>query len=174
MDTFDYTNEIWKTIPFAPDYMASDMGRVKRVNFSPFSRRNGIALASKTRCKDGYTKIKVFADKKGIDTKIHICVCSAFHGPKPTPSHQVAHADGNRTNNHPDNLRGATPKENGEDAAKHGSLKGEKNPAAKITRRDAEAMRLMRYFGVSTQQLIDHFGVKSSQVLRILNYQSWR
>lgn len=172
MDTFDYTNEIWKTIPFAPDYMASDKGRVKRVKFSPYSRKNGKPLKAPLD-RYGYQKIHVFVNEKGVHTTVHACVCAAFHGPKPTPSHQVAHADGNRTNNHPDNLRWATPKENGEDAAKHGSLKGEKNPAAKITRRDAEAMRLMRYFGASTQQLIDFFGVKHSQVLRILKYQSW-
>lgn len=173
MDTVDYTNEVWKTIPFAPDYMASDMGRVKRVNFSPFSRKNGIVLNTPLD-RYGYYKTHIFVDGKGLHTTIHACVCAAFHGPKPTKSHQVAHADGVRTNNAPSNLRWVTPQENAKDTVKHGSLKGEKNPAAKITRSDAEAMRFMRYYGITTKQLIARFGVKHSQVLRILNYQSWR
>jgi predicted DNA-binding protein (UPF0251 family) len=172
MDTFDYTNEIWKTIPFAPDYMASDMGRVKRAKFSPFSRKNGVVLNAPLD-KYGYKKAHVFVDGKQMYTTVHACVCAAFHGAKPTPVHQVAHSDGVRTNNIPSNLRWVTPQENAKDTIKHGSLKGEKNPAAKITRRDAEAMRLMRYFGISTRQLTDYFGVTETQVLRILKYQCW-
>ncbi|WP_208609489.1 HNH endonuclease signature motif containing protein [Streptomyces atriruber] len=51
----------------------------------------------------------------------HFLVCVAFHGPRPTASHQVAHGDGDPTNNRPCNLRWATPAENSAGAVRHGT-----------------------------------------------------
>lgn len=49
-------------------------------------------------------------------------MCRAFHGPKPTPEHEVAHWDGVRTNFVLSNLRWATKKENREDQKRHGTF----------------------------------------------------
>ena len=43
---------------------------------------------------------------------VHRVVCEAFHGPPPTPKHTVEHKDGNRLNNHKDNLCWLTASEN--------------------------------------------------------------
>lgn len=43
---------------------------------------------------------------------IHTLVCSAFHGPKPTPIHQVNHINFIRHYNEWENLEWLTPKEN--------------------------------------------------------------
>ena len=46
----------------------------------------------------------------GEPCHIHFLVCTAFHGPKPSENHQVAHADGCPSNVRSDNLRWATPR----------------------------------------------------------------
>src|SRR3982751_5117101 len=44
--------------------------------------------------------------------RVHRMVAEAFHGPAPTPKHEVAHWDGDPANNRAANLRWATSKEN--------------------------------------------------------------
>ena len=44
--------------------------------------------------------------------KIHILVCEAFHGPKPTDTSVVLHLNEDGTDNRPENLRWGTQKEN--------------------------------------------------------------
>lgn len=43
---------------------------------------------------------------------VHITVCEVFHGPMPQPDMIVNHIDGNKLNNHKDNLEWATKSEN--------------------------------------------------------------
>lgn len=43
---------------------------------------------------------------------LHILVCTAFHGPRPSPKHQVDHINRDRWDNRPENLRWVTCHEN--------------------------------------------------------------
>lgn len=62
---------------------------------------------------DGYPAVRLAGISAGFP--VHRLVCEAFHGPKPTPKHEVAHWDGDKTNNTAPNLRWATHKENCQD-----------------------------------------------------------
>src|SRR5690554_3506076 len=53
--------------------------------------------------------------------KVHQLVCRAFHGERPTASHEVRHLDGNPMNNHADNLAWGTRSENALDRSRHGT-----------------------------------------------------
>jgi hypothetical protein len=68
----------------------------------------------------GYLTVKVKDGDRMKKAFIHKMVCVAFHGPKPTPAHEVRHLDGNRTNNHANNLQWGTKKENAQDRKIHG------------------------------------------------------
>lgn len=52
---------------------------------------------------------------------VHRLVCEAFHGPAPEATMDVAHNNGNRTDNRAENLRWATRAENIADQRKHGT-----------------------------------------------------
>lgn len=45
------------------------------------------------------------------NTMVHILVCTAWHGPRPSPTHTVHHKDGDKQNNNKNNLCWATPSE---------------------------------------------------------------
>lgn len=49
----------------------------------------------------------------------HILVCTAFHGPRPSPRHQVDHINRDRFDNRPENLRWVTPHENSMNSIRH-------------------------------------------------------
>jgi hypothetical protein len=60
--------------------------------------------------------------------KLHVLVCTAFHGPKPSPKHTVNHKDKDRSNNSASNLEWMTYRDqslhsfaNGRHASKHTS-----------------------------------------------------
>jgi len=87
--------------------------------------RHGREMA-RWRDKDGYLHTTM-AGGRGKDATrrrlgIHVIVCMSFHGPKPTPKHEVRHLDGSRDNNIPSNLCWGTRKENSDDRYIHGTV----------------------------------------------------
>ncbi|NQX73911.1 MAG: HNH endonuclease [Epibacterium sp.] len=49
---------------------------------------------------------------RGKNYKMHRLICSAFHGPAPSPKSVVIHINENALDNRPENLRWGTQKEN--------------------------------------------------------------
>lgn len=111
--------EEWRLIESFPDYTISTIGNVKRVVRDQKGRLSGKCLKLLSDA-DGYFQVNLFRDSLAHTRKVHRLVCLAFHGLPPTVVHEVAHADGSRTNNHADNLRWATEKENADDRELHG------------------------------------------------------
>jgi hypothetical protein len=77
-----------------------------------------------------YSKTTICWQGRKKTVSLHAMVCLAFNGPKPGEAYQVAHYDGNPSNNHCSNLRWATAKENAEDRERLGvSARGLRNGA---------------------------------------------
>ena len=81
----------WVDVPrFEGIYAVSDVGDVMRV--SPGAGRAKVgAILSFARNPKGYKHVGLCKNGKSETTYIHVLVCGAFHGPKPTPTHQAAH-----------------------------------------------------------------------------------
>jgi hypothetical protein len=171
MDLFDHTTEIWKVIPFAPNYAVSSIGRLRRLTGGSGAQVRILRPGALDRY--GYVKAKVFVNGKRVHTTINRLMAFAFLGEPPSPAHQAAHGDGIRTHNIISNIRWATPKENAEDTARHGTLKGARHPNSRLTVREAVAIRELRLAGATAKELFAQYGVSKSQLLRIKNGQSW-
>ena len=52
--------------------------------------------------------------------KVHRLIAETFHGPRPSPEHEVRHLDGDRANSRADNLSWGTRKDNADDRERHG------------------------------------------------------
>ncbi len=101
--------EIWKpAFGFEEYYEVSSLGRVRRIKRSR-GTRIGKVLRPNPAGLYNAVSLSVKQKIKTIDT--HVLVCIAFHGPKPSPKHEVNHKDGDKKNDCFQNLEWATRSE---------------------------------------------------------------
>ena len=100
--------EIWKTIEDYPNYMVSNMGRVKRlVGF----KCNVERFLTGQKDKDGYILLCLSKDGSIKRYRVHRLVAEAFV-PNPDNKPEIDHINTDRSDNRAENLRWATRKEN--------------------------------------------------------------
>lgn len=114
----DHGADSWyyRPIPGFPGYEASPDGHIRTTR--PYG---GVLRVLKTYPNhNGYPTVKLTlgGGRKQIVT-VHRLVMLTFVGPRPKGM-QIAHGDGDKTNNDLTNLRYATPKENSQDTLRHG------------------------------------------------------
>ena len=150
--------EVWKFIPDYPNYEVSNYGRVR----SWTGNKKGKLLATR-KDKCGYVTLGL-SNKDGRKT---------FVGERPKGL-QIRHLDGNPGNNYLSNLAYGTPKENGQDAVKHGtSLRGERNRKSKLISADIYLIRLLEGFGWTNPLIAKIMCVSHQQVWNILQGKMW-
>jgi hypothetical protein len=159
----------WHLIPGYPNYRIASDGRVLSINSGKVMRP-----ADNGR---GY----LFIPLRNADGKrqhyIHSLVALVFHGPRPDGG-EVNHRDGNKRNNHADNIEYSTRSENVAHAYRLGLRKawitcGEMTPLRKITRADAAHVRVLRQQGATNGDIGSWFGIGTSQVSRICRNHAW-
>lgn len=94
--------EEWKMIEIAPNYSASNLGRIKN------NKTNRILKPKKIR---GYEYVCLRKDNKNLCKQVHRLVAKAFIS-NPENKPLVNHKDYNRANNRVDNLEWVTNGEN--------------------------------------------------------------
>lgn len=111
--------EQWLPVPgWEGRYEVSDLGRVKTL------ARNGRPeriLSEYRNPRHKYAQIGLFVGRARTHAKVHILVLEAFRGPRPSPSHQACHNNGDRNDNRLTNLRWDTASENLRDKVRHGT-----------------------------------------------------
>lgn len=116
--------ETWKDITgYDGRYSVSSYGRVR--SNARLSDKRGQRMPERilkpVYYSAGYPAVTLTKDGKQRRIAIHILVCTAFHGARPTPEHEVCHWDDVKTNNHADNLRWGTRADNAADMARNGN-----------------------------------------------------
>lgn len=157
--------ETWKAIDGFPHYEVSDLGRVRRSAPGINTYVGKILTFGTSR---GYKHVGMMRNGKVRTKSVHTLVCSAFHGMKPSSSYQVAHHDGDRSNNRADNLRWATCKENHGDRFRHGTAaQGANNGRSKITQDEASFIRQQPRKRGICPELAEKFGVSIGLIYMI-------
>ena len=176
MDTQDNNREqeIFKDIPgYEGFYQVGNQGRVKSLSrkYSPVE-----IILSPGRDKDGYPRVVLYRDKKSLSIKVHQLVMLTFVGECPKGL-QINHIDGNKENNHLDNLEYCTPAENVQHAHDTGlrvSPYGEDNGRSKLTESQVLEIRgRYKASGVSQRKLAQEYGVNHATIGFIVRRETW-
>lgn len=167
--------EAWVAISVAPAYEVSSLGRVRRALPSKTSGKVGAIIRSNINGR-GYYHVTLWGLNKLKKTHaVHILVCTAFHGDRPSRNHQAAHLDGNPFNNRQDNLAWATVKENVAHKYIHGTVAyGEATRVNKLT--TAQVLDI-RSRGIRSEKdcaaVAAELGVGTSTVYKAAHGYTW-
>lgn len=155
----------WRTIAGFPAYAVSSDGEVKRVRKIGRTGRVGTVLQPWIDGRTGYPTVSLCDGERAHKRTVHSLVCEAFHGPAPSPVHEVAHGDGHRANCRASNLRWATHAENMADMLLHDThIRGVRHPGAKLTDNDVILIRAAKGpRGIQTR-LAERYGVSVSLI----------
>lgn len=165
--------EEWRPVAGYP-YDVSSLGRVRRTGKARGARVGHVLIPN--RMNIGYLSVNLTKhNEKTGRTYLHDVVCTAFHGPRPTPEHEVAHWDGDRANCRSDNLRWATRKQNLDDMVRHGTRRsGTKHHSAKLTDNQVKEIRSRAASGRRVNsRLAKEFGVSPSVIWAVVHKKSW-
>jgi hypothetical protein len=167
----------WTAIPGYPGYGASKDGSIWSLDSN--WRGMGARRLAPSDKGDGYPIVRVYCNGKRVGVAVHKLVCLAFHGPRPSESHEVRHLDGSRSNSCPENLAWGTRKENAQDRTLHGNtVRGERIFTARLTPNDVLDIRARyRKRGGPLQSgaaLGREYGVTPENIVAIAKRKTWR
>lgn len=167
-DTLTVEKEEWRAIAgYKGQYEVSDHGRVRAIWFrNKQTDKPRIRILRTTLSSTGYATVSL----RDRTHSVHRIVLRAFRGPCPQ-GHQAAHLDNNPANPCLENLRWVTPSENNSHKWRHGTQQiGERNPSAKLTMTDVEAILASRLTSVP---LAAWYGVHPSTIQNIRSGRTW-
>ena len=176
----NHNPEEWKSIKgYEGLYEVSTYGRVRSIdrivtyeNGRKHFHKNKVLTTDKDK-RLGYIRVTLSKNGKTKKFPIHCLVLETFGNPRQTYQECRHFPDPNPNNNHISNLKWGTRKENEADKIIHGTYNhiGEKNPAAKLTNKEA---LLISKDQRPSRKLAKIYNVSKSTILRIKSQQAWR
>ena len=172
--------EIWKAIEGTNGtYEVSNTGKVRCLNYKMTGKTKELTCTEKV---GGYLQLRVTVDGKRKTVVVHRLVAKAFI-PNPENKPEVNHKDGNKKNNHVDNLEWATRSENirhavasglrekvAEAASKRGKVwikelhKMQKNPVVATNIKTGEQMEFS-----SQQEAAEALGLQKAHISSVIH-----
>lgn len=141
-------------------YEVSSLGRV---------RNSGRILRPRLH-SNGYLRVAIRADGWERDSYIHRLVCTAFHGPAPTPATEADHANSIRDDNRASNLRWLSVAEN---RARRLHARGERNGCALL--KEPEVRKILASpLSESNTAIAARFGMSRRHISDIRKRKYWR
>lgn len=135
-------DEEWRpVVGWESYYEVSSLGRVRSITrhverkfFYGMAKRVFLGRVLRQNAdSSGRMSVSITGNGKRKTRRVHQMVAEAFLGPRPSGT-EVAHNNGDASDNRVENLRYATPKENNGDKLIHGTLRrGEAAPTALLT-----------------------------------------
>lgn len=180
----DEATEEWRPVTGAP-YEVSSLGRMRRTGRAKGARvgRDVKGWIAKTT---GYVMVNFppRPGKRAPIIELHRLICETFHGPAPSPRHEVRHRDGVKLNLRADNLEWGTRRENMHDKWRHGTMRsGERAGQAKLTdaqvrdlRREHQAAMVGRKHNAPygwLDRMAERYGVGKKHIIRITKGRAW-
>lgn len=163
----DYPNN-WVRQIKGTDYYCDIMGNVYSNKFNKLKK-------IKARLHpEGYLQVALMIEGKRKEKLIHRLVAEAFLLNTDNKPH-INHKDGNKMNNHRENLEWATPSENGKHAYKIGLLTisyGEKNGRAKLT--DNIVKSIFNNKKHTIKEMATLYNVSVGTIYKIKNKKTWK
>jgi hypothetical protein len=179
-ENFKQEDEIWvNVLNFDGDYKISNYGRILSFKFPdkyPLGKFMKPCFTNKETANGKYLRISL---RKNNDIRL-VCelqVIVAIHFiPNPENLPVVNHVDGNKTNNHINNLKWLTYSDNQYHALKIGLRldKGEGSIHAKLKEKDILEIRELHTKGYSYNRLGNMFGVSYSTIGDAVKRRSWK
>lgn len=163
--------ENWKQLPGFEAYEVSDHGNVRRISQGKGTR----PMRQLRPCLDHGGRMVFNARKDGKikQWKVHRAVMQAFCGDCPEGM-EVAHLDGDQTNNRLTNLAYATPVENNSNKVGHGTQpKGVQIWCAKLTEDQVLEIRA-RSPQISYAKLATEYGVSLMTIAQVITRKTWK
>lgn len=157
-----------------PGYGVTEDGRVWRTKKTSNCHRE-IPMEIKQRYgKDRYLGVVLFREGKRFFVVVHRLVLHAFVGPRPDGL-VAAHNDGDKENNHANNLRWCTQKENIEDKTKHGTIvRGERIKRSVLTKADVEWIRAYPVRRGMFREMARRLRVSNCAIYGAYHGKTWR
>jgi len=172
----------WKKIPDYRLYEASTDGELKTFNW----KNTGLERIIKPALDNcGYLRTMLKDDSGNTRTiKVHRIIAKTFI-PNPNNKPQVNHINGVKYDNRVDNLEWCTASENLKHSYKIGlsSVKGELNPATKLTDKEVLEIRSKYTYGrlggrvkgaTTKPMLAKEYGVKVHVIKQIVRGKTWK
>jgi HNH endonuclease len=122
---------------------------------------------------NGRPQVGLVIDGKARTKYIHVLVCEAFYGPRPSGM-EASHKDGNILNNHKDNLVWETRSQNLNRRILHGTHdRGFNNSRACLTRENVEDIHYWKGIGLTDKEIANRLGVSRTTVIRVKKGQRY-
>lgn len=181
----------WRDIPGYLGCQASSDGRI-RTKWKPSGVSRGRYGKTPSVMTEFWRFVKIRPQKTGYHAVtlptivvgsrsrrqvfVHTLVCLAFHGLPPQVEMEVAHfPDKDPGNNHPDNLKWATSKENQNHRRIHGtSMEGTKNKNAKLNDDKVREIRRLHSEGWNGSMLEKKFAIRATTAMAVAKRKTWR
>ncbi len=162
-----------REIPGFPRYYAGSDGEIYSHNFKwkkPTDLPRKLLYGKQTT---GYRFVNLPHDKGFRCQRVHVLVCTAFHG-KRSSDMQCSHIDGNSQNNKPENLIWESASDNHKRKNEHNTHdKGFNNSRAIFTIDDVLVVKELLNKNIPHEYIADIMNCSSTTISRIANKQRY-
>lgn len=172
--------ETWKpVVGYEGYYEVSSFGRVRSLprmvkHGNGGSRMFPGKIMRLVLVSTGYHAVSLY--RHGISKRrlVHHLVLDAFSGPCPA-GYECAHWDGERANNHIENLRWTSRADNHNDKRRHGTMcRGESHYHSRLKANDVRQIRKLHKSGVPQIVLAETYSVGCPHINKIVRGLAWK